>query len=487
MPLLPLVAPIAIVSLVSPQEAQKPGAPALLEELVRVLNAGDAAARLAFAEKHCTTDVPAAQRSERLASLAERGAPFRVERLEAPSPVEARAWVVDKNGERSTLVLEASDGPDPRMIRLLVDDPESHPPRDYTGWTTLESLAESIAKDSGSPAMGIAVVRDGKLDVAVTGVREAGKDARVSADEPWSVGSIGKPICTTVIGLLVEKGKLRFETTLGEALPDVTMKPGYRDVTLEQLMKHRGGIPRDESFRAPDVRRIAGDVTTPLEIRKRYVADILSREPIAKPDSRFAYSNAGYALLSHVAERAAGMPYEELVRKTVFEPLGMTHSFVGTESLPPDRPSGHVPGPNGLRPMNMGGALESMVAGAGGGVWCSVGDLAKLGAAHLAGLRGEDGLLKAETVERLHSGTPEGGPENALYACGWGIHRHPTAGTSHGHNGSNGTMRAELAVFPKTNLVVVAIVNRGGEGDPPPGLEAVIAVASRFSGKKSGG
>ena len=357
-------------------------------------------------------------------------------------------------------------------------------PRDYTGYTTLESLAESIAKDSGSPAMGIAVLRDGKLETAVTGVREIGKDARVGADDPWCVGSIGKPLCSTVIGLLIEKGKLRFETTLAEALPDVTMKPGYRDVTLEQLMKHRGGVPQDESFRAPDVKRIAGDAKTPLEVRTRYVADILSREPIAKPDERFAYSNAGYALLSHVAERAAGMPYEDLLRKTVFEPLGMSRSFIGAATLPAERPSGHVPGPSGLRAMNMGGALESMVAGAGGGVWCSVGDLAKFGGAHLAGLRGEDGFLKAETVDRLHSGAPEGGPENSLYACGWGIHKHPATGASHGHNGSNGTMRAELAIFPKTGLVVVAIVNRGGESEPPPGLEAVIAVASRAAAKK---
>jgi CubicO group peptidase (beta-lactamase class C family) len=252
-------------------------------------------------------------------------------------------------------------------------------------------------------------------------------------------------------------------------------------------MKHRGGIPQDQNFRAPDVNRIVGDAKTPQAIRARYVADILSRDPIAKPDTRFAYSNAGYAILSHIAERTAGVPYEELVRKSVLEPLGMTHSYCGSDTFPAARPTGHVPGPAGLRAMNMGGPLEAMVAGAGGGLYLSVGDLARFGEAHLKGLRGADGFLKADTVERLHSGVPEGGSNGMIYACGWGLHRHPSVESWHGHNGSNGTFRAEMAVFPKANMVVVAIVNRGGENDPSPGLEAVLALAGRHASKKKGG
>lgn len=467
-------------------------AAALLEDLVAALNSADAGARLRFAEKSCEKDVPAAERAAKLDALAGRGAPFRIEKLLAPSAREAAALVVDKEGERLAFRLETGEGAEPLMARLLVGDPESleggKPPGDYSKWTTLQSLVEAIAKDSESPAMGIAVLRDGKLETAVTGVREMGKGEPVAVDDPWSVGSIGKPLCSTVVALLVEKGKLRFETTLKEALPDVPMKPAHEAITLEDLMKHRSGLPQDENFRAPDVQRIAGDAKTPRDIRARYVADILSREPIAERDTRFAYSNAGYAILAHVAERTTGVPYEELLRKTVFEPLGMTRSYAGSDTLPAARPSGHVPGPNGLRPMNLRGALESMVAGAGGGIFTSVGDLARFGAAHLAGLRGEDGFLKAETVERLHSGRPEEGPGSMLYACGWGIHRHPSVETWHGHNGSNGTFRAELAVFPKANLVVVGIVNRGGESDPPPGLEAVLAVAGRHAArKKSGG
>jgi hypothetical protein len=49
------------------------------------------------------------------------------------------------------------------------------------------------------------------------------------------------------------------------------------------------------------------------------------------------------------------------------------------------------------------------------------------------------------------------------------------------HNGSNGTFRAQLSIFPKANLVVAAFINRGGESEPAPPLQAVLAVAKRYA------
>ncbi|MCW3052270.1 MAG: hypothetical protein JWN14_1440, partial [Chthonomonadales bacterium] len=86
----------------------------------------------------------------------------------------------------------------------------------------------------------------------------------------------------------------------------------------------------------------------------------------------------------------------------------------------------------------------------------------------------------ASTVARLHRGLAEG-EGSFLYACGWGIESNPGIETFHGHNGSNGTFRAQLAIFPNANLVVAAIVNNGGEEEPSPGLEAVLALARRFA------
>ncbi len=111
----------------------------------------------------------------------------------------------------------------------------------------------------------------------------------------------------------------------------------------------------------------------------------------------------------------------------------------------------------------------------------SVADLAKFGEAHLMGLRGKDGFLKAATIRRLHQGLLEQAHSSRLYACGWGIDSLPGLEPFHGHNGSDGTMRAQIAIFPKSNIVVVGIVNRDGEDEPSPGLQAVLEIAGRFA------
>jgi len=329
--------------------------------------------------------------------------------------------------------------------------------------------------------MGIAVVRNGVTEVAVTGVRNVTSKDAVLPEDIWSVGSIGKSICSSVIGKLIEQRKLAWEETLVKALPGTPMNPAYGGVTLDQIMHHRGGIPEDLGFSRQEVQRIVGDAKTPSAIRDRYARDILKRKPAASPNSRFVYSNAGYALLSHIAEVATGKPYELLVRELVFKPLALTHSYIGGDILPKGRPSGHVDRPNGLTPENMSGPMESMFAGAGGGIFMSVGDLAKFGQAHLAGLRGHNGFLAAATISRLHHGLPEQPGSERQYACGWGIESLPGVEPFHGHNGSNGTMRVQLAIFPRANLVVAAAVNRGGDDEPAPGLEAVLAIASRYA------
>lgn len=127
------------------------------------------------------------------------------------------------------------------------------------------------------------------------------------------------------------------------------------------------------------VMRIMAGATDPMKIRENYARDILSRAPIAQPGERFAYSNAGYALLGIIAERTMKEAYEALVRRLVFEPLGLKHSYTGADQLPERRPNGHVSGPQGLQRQNMTGPLEILLAPAGGGLFMSVADLARFG------------------------------------------------------------------------------------------------------------
>jgi CubicO group peptidase (beta-lactamase class C family) len=452
----------------------------LATDFVNALNQGDDAHLTAFVEKWCTTSLPVKDRVERLKNISSQGAPFKILKVQA-MPNSIGLMLQDKNGEQLGIKIDLS--PDGKYDRAGNWTPgeDNAPPKDYADWKDLQSLADVIRQDTKNPAMGIAVRRNGVLEQAVSGTRSAaGKDA-VGVDEPWSIGSIGKPLCSTVIGRLIEMGKLDWDTTLGEALKDLPMKDGYKDVTLEQIMHHRGGIPADPGMRRPDVDRIVAGEKDSRKIRTNYAKDILMRDPAAKPDTQFIYSNAGYALLGAIAEKVTGKTYEALVRELIFDPLKLKNSYTSEDKLPANRPSGHVRGPEGLQEVNFSGPMEILFAPAGGGMFMSLADLSAFGQAHLDGLRGVDGLLKAATVARLHKGVPEGGPGGMEYACGWGIEAVPGAETMQGHNGSNGTMRAQLGIFPKSNLVVASFVNAGGESEPSAPLQAVWAVAKRYA------
>ncbi|MHB8637371.1 MAG: serine hydrolase domain-containing protein [Fimbriimonadaceae bacterium] len=474
---------IGLLSQASAQTAETPRT--LLAHLVEALSSQDDAKLRTFVTAWTPPGGLVERRMRAWGDLGKQSGPFKFVGDGIQTDTEVDGFATDRAGSRLVFMLYISSSPALHITGLQVRPAYAveGPPLEFTHWTSLEGLAGQIASAAASPAMGIAVMRDGKLTVGVSGARKLNGPDPVRSDDVWSIGSIGKSLCSSVIGALIERGKLRWDETLEQALPDLAMDPGYSKVTLEQLMRHRGGVPQDLNFTGERVTALAGDAKTPMALRERYALDILSRKPIAAPGERFAYSNAGYALLSVIAERAGGRSYEDLLHDFIFRPLHLRHSYTDTDRLPVDRPSGHIEGPKGLVPHNMTGSLEAMLAGAGGGLYMSLADLATYGAAHLNGLRGHDGFLKAATIARLHVGLPEM-PNGRSYACGWSTEPVPGLQPFDGHNGSNGTMRSQLAIFPGANLVIVGIANRGGETEPAPGFIAVMAIAARYAPQK---
>src|ERR1044072_618665 len=224
----------------------------LVDAFVAALNKGDEESIGAFVREWCSKSLPAADRVARLKGIAEQGAPFKLISV-ANVPAQLTVVLEDRNKEKLGLKIELTrDGKYDRAMAGPPDELNAPPPKDYTGWTSLQSLADRIRKDTENPALGIAVIRNGKLSQAVSGMRTLGGKAAVGVDEPWSIGSIGKPICSPIIGRVIQTGRLRWRTTLGEAFPGVPMRPEYKPVTIEPIMHHRGGIPAEVGMRRPD-------------------------------------------------------------------------------------------------------------------------------------------------------------------------------------------------------------------------------------------
>src|SRR5690606_15015892 len=87
---------------------------------------------------------------------------------------------------------------------------------------TLAQELEEIRRKHGVPALGAALAEDGVISrIAVVGTISAGSDEAVSSEDAWHIGSCAKAMTATLAARLVEQGKISWDTTMSEALPEL--------------------------------------------------------------------------------------------------------------------------------------------------------------------------------------------------------------------------------------------------------------------------
>src|SRR5881275_1101584 len=85
------------------------------------------------------------------------------------------------------------------------------------------------------PALAAAVVKDGQIVAAgVAGTRRIGTATPVTLQDRFHLGSDTKGMTSLLVAILVEEGKLRWSSTVGEIYPELLdkMSPGVKDITL---------------------------------------------------------------------------------------------------------------------------------------------------------------------------------------------------------------------------------------------------------------
>ncbi|HVP09926.1 MAG TPA: serine hydrolase domain-containing protein, partial [Phycisphaerae bacterium] len=276
---------------------------------------------------------------------------------------------------------------------------------------SLDDRLDPIRAKHNVPALAAAVIRnDDIVALGAVGFRRLKSPETVTTADRFHLGSDTKAMTATMLAMLVERGSLRWDTTLAEAFPDLrqAMHPDYRPVTLEQLLQHRGGCPEDLN-RDGLWKRLWEREGSPREQRELLVKTVLSWPPAAPPGTKFLYSNAGYAIAGVMAERVTGEAWEDLMRRMLFEPLGMASAGFGAPGDPAaiDEPRGHDAGWLRTKPMEPGPQADNPPAiGPAGTVHCSLPDWARFIRLHLHGEQGGTTLLKPETFVRLHTPPP---------------------------------------------------------------------------------
>lgn len=327
-------------------------------------------------------------------------------------------------------------------------------------------MLERIREKHDVPGMiGAVLVGDRITRIGAAGVRKAGAAEKISIDDRMHLGSCTKAMTATLIGNLVEEGKLSWTTTIGETFPDLKerMHADYRNVTLEQLLAHRGGVPTD--LDADGLwGRLWRHTGTPTEQRRTLLEGVVCKAPAVAPGKEYQYSNGGYAIAGHIAEHVVGKSWETLMQEKLFKPLGITTAGFGApgDAGKIDAPWGHRGRKGALTPMPpVRGSDNPPGIGPAGTVHMSVGDWAKFVAVHTSGSKRPHPLLKPATVEKLR--TP---PPGADYALGWNVALRDWGGRVLTHAGSNTMWYCVTWASPEKDFAVLVACNAAHDAAP---------------------
>jgi len=318
---------------------------------------------------------------------------------------------------------------------------------------------EELRNSYEVPGVGAAILHDREVDLAVAGIRRVGFEAPLLDGDAFHLGSDTKAMTASVVARLVDRGVLRWDETLAEAMPGVTaMHPAFKVVTLDMLMRHVAGLPQSGAFTSEFTEGF--DESWPIEKQRAWMAErFLSRAPAEPPGTRFAYSNYGYLILGHILERATGKTWEELVSTEVFEPLGMSGCGFGPTATAAN------PDGNWAHDVKDGHYLPTEednppLIGPAGTVHCTLDSWARFAAAHAHPESG--GWLTPKSMNHLHEPLAiHGTSPGKDIALGWGVTR--TDPPTLTHSGSNGYNVAEIVVIPKLRAAVLVTCNAGDE------------------------
>lgn len=331
-----------------------------------------------------------------------------------------------------------------------------------------EILADTCRKHN-VPSLTIAVVRsDGIVTTQCSGVRKRGTDEAVELSDRHPLGSCTKSMTATLAAVVVETGKIEWDTTISQVWPRADEKhlhPSLRDVTLDDLLSHQSGLASD----LKDVKELKGDdwlsffeakAAPPLE-RRRMLNLILTFEP-KHPRGEYHYSNLGYVVAAAMLETRGGDSFENMMRRQVFKPLKMNTADFRTMALARKQKApllwGHSSDGTPIDPRVVGAENPSVYAPCGT-VNLSIDHFARYAQWHLSHVPAPL-LSEQKTLEHLHTGQVDAPSTGGKYGCGW-IVLNTGLGRAITHGGNNTNSHALIWILPDKDFAAVAFSNTG--------------------------
>lgn len=329
-----------------------------------------------------------------------------------------------------------------------------------------DAYVAKAMKEWEVPGVAIAVVKDDSVVLAKGyGVRTLGKPDPVDARTMFAIASATKAFTATLVGMLVDENKVRWDDHVTRHLPGFELFDPYvtRELTVRDLLSHRSGLARGDLLWYAS----ANDDAEVLR-RVRYL------RPTWSLRSQFGYQNIMYIAAGQLATTVAGKPWTALVRERIFAPLGMTSTNTSTR--------GFATADNVASPHDRIDDTVRVIAwrnfdnvAAAGAINSNVVDMAKWVRFQLdSGKAGSKRLLTSAVLAEMH--TPhtvirreaparESYPFTnfSSYGLGWFLDDFRGREAVY-HGGNLDGMSSMVALLPSERLGVVILTNMDGTG-----------------------
>jgi len=106
----------------------------------------------------------------------------------------------------------------------------------------VQAGVDDILKRHSMPGGVAAIVENGRVSLIVaSGFRKHGDTKPFTVDDKVHIGSCTKAMTATQVGMLIDEGKLGWDTKITDVFPEFAeqLHEDYRPVTISQLLSHR--------------------------------------------------------------------------------------------------------------------------------------------------------------------------------------------------------------------------------------------------------
>jgi len=356
------------------------------------------------------------------------------------------------------------------VILLLDFSAPATPEVDLELQQRLDLLVEQLEQQRQThhiPGMAIAVVKDDEVILTHGfGIASVDKETPVTPETIFAIGSSTKAFTSTLVGMLVDEGKMDWDDPVTEYLPyfqmNVDSDNESDEPTLRDVLSHRTGFTRMGLLIA------SGQIP-----REEALLDAIKAEPYAPFREKWYYSNVMYMSAGVAAGKADGTDWDTLVTERIFEPLGMNSTTTSVTQAEKDSrlASGYL-WDEDLQDYEYKPMRNVDNIGPSGAINSNVIDMAQwlrlqLNRGEYEGRR----LISEENLSETWT-TQIDITENVGYGMGWMIREWEGQPVIE-HGGNVDGFSAQVAMLPESDLGFVLLTNASVSLLPPQAINMV--------------